>query len=85
MGGDEGGVGGQQVFKGVVTEVLVSQIEQGTVASRDGRLRIGDQILQVRLCYCVVVVMCCVAVWWLEVIYRRCCGFESIQRHRTKS
>ncbi|KAG7157590.1 PDZ domain-containing RING finger protein 4-like [Homarus americanus] len=34
-------------YKGVVTEVLVSQIEQGTVASKDGRLRIGDQILQI--------------------------------------
>lgn len=39
---------GVEDYKGVVTEVLVSQIEQGTVASRDGRLRIGDQILQVR-------------------------------------
>lgn len=36
-------------YKGVVTEVLVSQIEPGTVASKDGRLRIGDQILQVSL------------------------------------
>ena len=42
---EDEGVGAD--FKGVVTEVLVSQIEQGTVASRDGRLRIGDQILQV--------------------------------------
>ncbi|XP_063612430.1 slo-interacting protein 1-like [Penaeus indicus] len=38
---------GVEDYKGVVTEVLVSQIEQGTVASRDGRLRIGDQILQI--------------------------------------
>lgn len=45
-GGGDGGAG-QQAYKGVVTEVLVSQIEQGTVASRDGRLRIGDQILQI--------------------------------------
>lgn len=44
---DEGVCG--EDYKGVVTEVLVSQIEQGTVASRDGRLRIGDQILQVNL------------------------------------
>ncbi|XP_068242462.1 slo-interacting protein 1 [Palaemon carinicauda] len=42
---DEGVCG--EDYKGVVTEVLVSQIEQGTVASRDGRLRIGDQILQI--------------------------------------
>ncbi|XP_069169840.1 LOW QUALITY PROTEIN: slo-interacting protein 1 [Procambarus clarkii] len=34
-------------YKGVVTEVLISQIEHGTVASKDGRLRIGDQILQI--------------------------------------
>lgn len=47
MAEDEGE--GVEDYKGVVTEVLVSQIEQGTVASRDGRLRIGDQILQVSL------------------------------------
>ncbi|KAK8722144.1 hypothetical protein OTU49_012498, partial [Cherax quadricarinatus] len=34
-------------YKGVVTEVLISQIEHGTVAAKDGRLRIGDQILQI--------------------------------------
>lgn len=30
------------------TEVLVSQIEAGSAAAKDGRIRIGDQILQVR-------------------------------------
>ncbi|KAK3868885.1 hypothetical protein Pcinc_025756 [Petrolisthes cinctipes] len=46
----EGGVGegiSVGMYKGVVTEVLVSQIEPGTVASKDGRLRIGDQILRI--------------------------------------
>ncbi|CAL4066183.1 unnamed protein product, partial [Meganyctiphanes norvegica] len=34
-------------YKGVVTEVLVSQIEPGTIAAKTERLRIGDQILQI--------------------------------------